>query len=437
MKQKINLRLIAISILAILATMVCITYVYYGLFQEQIKRDLKAEARLLSEAGISGLVENEAVVDDEEIRITWIGADGNVLFDNDADAGILSNHLDRPEVRDAFTSGAGESVRESDTMNMKTFYVAVLLSDGTVLRVATQARSILNVFLSTFPVVAAVIAVIIFLCILISHLLTKQLLQPIQEMAENLDGIPDRSAYKELDPFVDRIREQHENILAAVKSRQDFTANVSHELKTPITAISGYAELIENQMVNEKQQVKYAGDIRKNADRLLSLINDIIRLSELDHAANTPDFSKVDLPEVVRERLELLQHTARDKNVTVELHGPHSAEITSNRGMLVELVDNLVQNAIRYNVPNGKVDIYAAKEGNHGILMVSDTGIGIPEADRQRVFERFYRVDKSRSRETGGTGLGLAIVKHIVELHGGEIELESELGKGTEIKIIL
>lgn len=438
MKQKINIRLIAISMLAILTTMVCITYVYYGLFQEQIKRDLKVEARLLSEAGISGLIQNDTVVGDDEIRITWIGPDGRVLFDNDADAIGLANHLDRPEVKDAFACGIGESVRESDTMNMRTFYVAVLLSDGTVLRVATEARSILNVFLSTFPVAAAIIAIIFLLCILISQLLTKQLLQPIKEMAEDLDGIPKRSVYKELDPFVDRIREQHENILAAAKSRQDFTANVSHELKTPITAISGYAELIENRMVDESRQIKFAGDIRKNADRLLSLINDIIRLSELDHSAVCPDFSRIDLYEVVSERLELLQSNARNKNIRLNLHGPRQKlEIISNRGMLIELVDNLVQNSIRYNVVNGKVDVYVRKENGHGVLVVSDTGIGIPDEDRQRVFERFYRVDKSRSRETGGTGLGLAIVKHIVELHNGEIELVSVLGKGTTIKIIL
>lgn len=436
MKQKLNLRLITIAILAILASFVCITYVYYGLFQEQIKKDLKAEARLLSEAGISGLVENKAIVDDEEIRITWIASDGTVLFDNDADAALLVNHLDRPEVKEAFASGIGESMRESDTMNMRTFYVAVLLSDGTVLRVATEARSMINVFTSSFPVVVAVMAVIVILCVCISHFLTKQLLQPIKQMAEDIEAIPGSSLYKELDPFVHRIREQHDNILALAKNRQDFTANVSHELKTPITAISGYAELIENNMVDQKMQVKFAGDIRKNADRLLSLINDILRLSELDQTSFAPEFSKVNLYEVAEERLELLKNNARDKNISLELHG-ESFMLTSNRGLLIELIDNLVQNAIRYNHPNGKVDVYVGKEGNQSVLMVSDTGIGIPKEDMERVFERFYRVDKSRSRETGGTGLGLAIVKHIVELHDGRIELESEPGKGTSIKILI
>lgn len=436
MKQKINLRLIAISILGILMTMIALTSVYYGLFQEQVRKELKVEAELLSDAGMAEFVQHQGIVGSKELRITWIGAEGRVIFDNDADAEGLGNHLDRPEVRDAFNKGFGESVRKSDTMNMKTFYYAVLLEDGTVLRVATEARSILSVFFSSFSVIIIVLAVIVVLCVIISHLLTRQLIKPIKELAEDLDSIPTDSVYKELAPFVDRIREQHENILAAAKSRQDFSANVSHELKTPITAISGYAELIENKMVDEEKQIRFARDIRKNADRLLSLISDIIRLSELEHTGDNPEFTRVDLYEIAKERLELLFANARDKNIRLVLCGSR-CEITSNKGMLMELVDNLVQNAIRYNVVNGEVEVTVKPDGNHGMLIVSDTGIGISQADQQRVFERFYRVDKSRSRETGGTGLGLAIVKHIVELHDGEIHLESELGKGTVVTIRL
>lgn len=436
MKQKINVRLILISVLAIIATMVGITFVYYELFQGRIRSDLAVEARLLAETGIANVVDNEAIIQEEAIRITWISADGKVLFDNDIAADHLENHIDRPEVQKAFEKGEGESVRESSTMKLRTFYYALLLEDGTVIRVATEARSMISVFMSTFPVVCIIMIVIMVLCIFASHFLTRQLLQPIREMADHIDRIPEKSVYKELSPFIDRIREQHDDILAGARARQEFTANVSHELKTPITAISGYAELIENQMVDEKTQIKFAGDIRKNADRLVTLVNDIIRLSELDQSSYIPEFTRIDLYEIARERVELLQSNAREKQIQLSLFGA-KCEITANRGMMAELLDNLIQNAIRYNVLNGKVNVTIKKQENHAILSVEDTGIGIPKAEQERIFERFYRVDKSRSRETGGTGLGLSIVKHIVELHEGRIKLESQPGKGTVIIIEL
>lgn len=434
MKQKINLRLIAISILAVVATVICITFVYYELFQEQVRKDLRTEAKILSAAGVSGIAEKKNISGDRELRITWISQTGEVLFDNDANN--LGNHMDRPEVKEAFENGVGESVRESDTMNMRTFYYAVLLEDGTVLRVATQARSIISVFLSAFAVIFLIIVAIFIICVIISRMLTRQLLEPIRIMAEDMDNTTNSMPYKELEPFVERIREQHNDILSAAKSRQDFTANVSHELKTPITAISGYAELIENKMVDDEQQVKFAGEIRKQSDRLVFLVNDIIRLSELDYKESIPEFSKIDMYEIAEERIELLKNNAREKNVHLNLSG-EPCLITTNRGLFIELLDNLIQNAIRYNVQNGFVNVSIRQNGNQPELIVEDTGIGIPAQDRDRVFERFYRVDKSRSRETGGTGLGLSIVKHIVELHDGEIILESEVGKGTQVIVRL
>lgn len=434
MKQKINIRLIAIAVLAVFITMLSITVLYYELFQEQVKRGLRTEAKILSATGLSGITENDEIIGNKDIRITWISEKGEVLFDNDANN--LGNHLDRPEVKEAFVHGSSESVRESDTMNMRTFYYAILLEDGTVLRVATEARSIVSVFLSTSPVVLLIITIIIILCIVISHLLTRQLIEPIKILADDIDNMSGVIPYKELTPFVTRIREQHKDILAAAKSRQDFTANVSHELKTPITAISGYAELIENKMVDEEQQIKFAGEIRKHSDRLVSLVNDIIRLSELDYKESVPEFSQIDLYEIAQERVELLGNNTREKNIKMRLTGEHCL-VMSNRGLMVELFDNLIQNAIRYNVVNGTVEVSVKRVGNQAELKVADTGIGIPEKDQARVFERFYRVDKSRSRETGGTGLGLAIVKHIVELLEGSIELESEVGKGTTICVRL
>lgn len=436
MKQKINSRLILIAILAVITTTIGITFVCYNIFQRQVKQDLRLHAQLLKDASVAELVEKNSIQPSIDMRITWIDTDGTVLFDNDNEADLLANHSDRPEIEEALLYGEGESVRESNTMGMRTFYYAVLLSDGTILRVSTEARSIFSVFLTAFPVIGLVCVLIVFLCVLISHLLTKQLILPIEDLARNLENASTTTTYKELVPFMNTIRNQHENILASAKVRQDFTANVSHELKTPLTAISGYAELIENQMVDEDKQRKFAGDIRKNADRLVNLINDIIRLSELDQSETRSDFSEQDLYEVAAERVELLEANAREKNIELSLTG-HSVRLMSNRGMLIELMDNLVQNAIRYNVENGKVLIQVSEENGQAVLVVKDTGIGIPKADQERVFERFYRVDKSRSRETGGTGLGLAIVKHIVELHDGKIALNSEVGKGTEIKVFL
>jgi two-component system phosphate regulon sensor histidine kinase PhoR len=434
MKQKINMRLMAIAVLAVLATTVCITFLYYALFRKQVKNDLRISAELIQAAGVSELVEKESVLSNENLRITWIDKDGTVLFDNDKAAAKLRNHSDRPEVQEAFATGMGESVRISDTMNMNTFYYALKLEDGTVVRVCTQAQSIFSVFFTAFPVMGIIIVMIVVICILISHLLTKQLLKPIEATAHNLQNTANKVQYKELVPFVNMIRQQHEDILAAARSRQDFTANVSHELKTPLAAISGYAELIENHMIEPDKEAHIAKEIHKNADRLLTLINDIIRLSELDHNQALNNFEQVDLYEIVSGCMEALQENARQRNVTLELAGGN-CELIGNREMLVELVENLCQNAIRYNVQGGTVRVCKNKDSNKGILTVADTGIGIPRAEQERIFERFYRVDKSRSRETGGTGLGLAIVKHIVELHGAKLFLDSEPDKGTTVTI--
>lgn len=458
MKREINLRLIAIAILAILFSTVGITLIYYRQFQAQVQKDLKIESNIIQAMGVENLVDNDnemmALLEgDNDIRITWIDEDGTVLFDNDADASQLENHKNRPEIEEAFNHGRGESVRESDTMNMKTFNYAVLLGDGTVLRVSTLARSVYSVFILSSPILILIVLVIIIVCIVLSHMLTKQLLRPIERMAENLDNTTFESEYQELIPFTKRIREQHSDVLAAAKSRQDFTANVSHELKTPLTAISGYAELISinadmqkmhqddsvvesGAMLGDDKIKDFAEKIRKNADRLVSIINDIIRLSELDATDGKDEFTQVDLYEVAKERLEILRVNADKQNVTMQLHGD-STMVLSNRSLLIELVDNLCQNAIRYNVAGGSVDITICKKQNKAVLTVADTGIGIPADEQSRIFERFYRVDKSRSRETGGTGLGLAIVKHIVELHDGEINLTSEVGKGTTIKVKL
>lgn len=434
MKQKINIRLVLIAIIAIIATMISITIAYYSLFQRQVRNDLSVSAKLLKDTHYFESVnidtdEIDLSTDLEELRVTWIAVDGTVLYDNDASASELTNHANRPEIREAFETGIGESVRRSDTMNKNTFYYAVLLDNGTVLRVSTDAESLWSVFATAMPLILLIILAIIIVCVVLSNLLTKQLISPIEVMAEHMEDTSIDPPYKELVPFANMIRSQHADILSAAKARQDFSANVSHELKTPLTAISGYAELIETGMVEEEKQKHFVHEIRKNAERLLSLINDIIRLSELDRSEREPAFEVIDLYEVVSGCMNALELNAKNRLVNLEFKG-EPCRIRGNQEMIRELTDNLVQNAIRYNKENGTVWIEVKKD-DAPTLIVRDNGIGIPKEDMQRVFERFYRVDKSRSKASGGTGLGLAIVKHIVELHDAKISLESELGKGT------
>ena len=445
MKQKINIRLAIIALIAVAATAVGITLVNYNLFQQQVRTDLRVETELLRDTGLfQAFYEEEGSIPDtnifdemqvENLRITWIDSDGSVLYDNDTDASGLENHLDRPEIADALTKGYGESIRKSSTMHMNTYYYALLLENGTILRISTQAHTIFTVFFTVLPVILIICAVILLICILIGHMLTTQLLKPINQVAEHLDDHSGIIIYKELQPFADKIRSQHENILSAAKSRQDFTANVSHELKTPLTAISGYAELIENHMVGPEQEVHIAQEIHSNADRLLSLINDIIRLSELDHSDSPGQFGLIDLYELALECCADLQINAGQHKISLTCSG-RPATFRADREMLRELIENLVQNAIRYNHEGGYVRVTVYPDGNRCRLTVKDNGIGIPKDKQSRVFERFYRVDKSRSKETGGTGLGLAIVKHIAELHSAEISLTSEPGHGTQIDLL-
>ena len=429
-----------IAILAILATVVGITIIYYSLFQKQVRADLSVSAKLLKDTHYfeSVNVDTDKIdlsTDIEELRVTWVDEDGTVLYDNDTSAELLTNHNDRPEIQEAFDNGEGQAVRKSDTMNKNTFYYAVLLDNGTVLRVATNAQSLWSVFMSVAPIIALIILLIIAICVAISHMLTKQLLLPIETMAENLENADYESPYKELDPLSEMLKSQHTDILVAAKARQDFTANVSHELKTPLTAISGYAELLEGGMVGSEQQNHFYQEIRKNADRLLVLINDIIKLSELDRKGYEPTFEEVNLLEIAKECMDELYMNAKQREVTISLTG-EACNVRGSKDLLKELIENLSQNAIRYNNPGGKVSIAISKIDGRSVLTVKDNGIGIPASEQERVFERFYRVDKSRSKATGGTGLGLAIVKHIVEIHDAKLELDSAPGVGTTVSIM-
>lgn len=220
----------------------------------------------------------------------------------------------------------------------------------------------------------------------------------------------------------------------AERNRQEFTANVSHELKTPLQSIIGSAELLENGLVKPEDTARFIGNIKNEATRLVSLINDIIRLSQLDEN-NEPATETVDIFDVAKEVVDSLKVTADKKNVALDIKG-ESSSINGVRRYIYEIIYNLCDNAIRYNVQGGRVAVDIHKENNNTVISVADTGIGIAPEHHTRIFERFYRVDKSHSKETGGTGLGLSIVKHAVQYHNGKIEFQSEVGKGTEIKVI-
>lgn len=437
MRRKINRQLITIAILATVVTMALITMVFRQLLQQQIIEDLKSYTGLLIQADL--YQNTDIYVPDFKsgnVRITWLDSDGNVLGDTDANQEHMENHAERPEFKEALQNGEGEAVRKSETLEDNTYYYAVKLEDGTVLRVSEAAQSTWKIIFSALPGLLISLIVMVIICVLLASMFARSIITPLKSLAANLDR-PETaviSEYKELEPFMQTIRTQHEDILRAAKVRQDFTANVSHELKTPLTAISGYAELVETGMVQGEDVKRYAKEIHHNSHRLLALINDIIHLAEMDRTEYEVAMRQVNLEELVRNNMESLEVSAGQRNISLRYVG-EPAFVYGNPELLEELLWNLCDNAIRYNKENGIVKVQVEKHKERVELIVSDTGIGISAEHQNRIFERFYRVDKSRSKETGGTGLGLAIVKHIVAQHDAELLLESTPGVGTKITV--
>lgn len=438
MKKNINARMTAIALLAIVATMALSIWIFNNMFQRQVMDDLRTTANILtSTETIVSYVEEGYDPKINNLRITVIDTDGSVEYDSNADIGSMNNHSDRPEVREAFRTGKGEAIRKSDTRDKDTFYYAERLPSGKVMRVAKEAVSLYSLLMSLLPSMLLVFICLAVISILIARYTTKKLMAPIEEMAIDLDHIDSIEPYEELKPLLDKIHSQHQDIIKSAEIRQEFTANVSHELKTPLTAISGYSELIETGIVGKSDTRRFAGEIHKNANRLLTLINDSIRLSEMDVVTDEPTMEDVNLVEIIENCVEMLQLQAEKYEVVLMATDMRSPVIVrANRDMMEELVYNLCDNAIRYNHVNGYVQAGVEEKKKKVVLTVEDNGIGIPKEHQDRIFERFYRVDKSHSKSTGGTGLGLAIVKHIVELHKAKINVDSEQGKGTKIKVI-
>lgn len=435
MKKKINLQFLIMSVTAIILTLVISTLVSYEVLKDEVMEDLHTYARVLVETGAFSDMDHISYDAKEDgLRVTVIAEDGSVEYDSNANASGMDNHEKRPEIEAAIESGEGSTIRRSSTLERSMFYYAVRLDNGNVLRVAKESDNVLSIMSSTFPLLLGLAAVLFAVGALFSHLLTKSIVAPVEQMANDMDHLESIRVYKELRPFITTIQKQHEDIRKNADMRQEFTANVSHELKTPLTSISGYSELIESGMATDEDVVRFAGEIHQNANRLLTLINDIIRLSELDVSTQEVVYEQLDLYAMAEKCVDMLQVNAENHDVTLQLSGK-SAYVNANREMMNELLYNLCDNAIRYNKKGGRVDVSVEETDTEVILSVKDTGIGISKEHQERIFERFYRVDRSRSKLTGGTGLGLAIVKHIVAQHHANLELESEKDAGTQIRV--
>lgn len=436
MKKKIFKYFACMITVAILATTLLLSWVNYEMFKGRVMDDLEAYGRMFA-VEMNGEAETQSALHslEEDIRVTLVHADGTVYYDNFADPNAMDNHADRPEIRQALENGSGSDIRNSSTVDQSAFYYAVRLKNGDVMRLAQEASNIWSVYFRSMPLIMLLAAGMACVSLYLAHLLTARLVQPIERMTAHLNNVSGVARYPELEPFMDMIEQQHEEILRSANMRVEFTANVSHELKTPLTSISGYAELIESGMAQGEQAKTFAAEIHKSANRLLTLINDIIRLSQMD--ASMPDlkFEPVDLAQIATNTFEQLEMSARKADVTLQLDAK-PAMVEADRQMMDELLYNLCDNAIRYNVHGGSVKLEVRPVRDKVIVCVQDTGIGISPENQEHVFERFYRVDKSRSKATGGTGLGLAIVKHIAVKHNAQIELESELGRGTRISVI-
>ena len=439
MKKKINIRFIMIAALAIVVTALSAMLVYYNILKEQVFGDLKAYAHVIELLNIddlaAGIEKDPYNPIDDDLRITLIGAEGEVLYESLLNKDEMDNHNERPEIIEAREKGEGEAIRYSATSGTHTFYYAERLQNGNVLRIGRDSVSVNRIMVNTLVIVLVIALCILFVCMGISHYLTKKLVEPIEKLATNIMLVDVNNVYEEIRPFVNTIKEQHVNIINNAQLRQEFTANVSHELKTPLTAISGYAELIGNGMTGKEDTIRFSNEIHSNANRLLSLINDIIKLSELDEADHQMEMERIDLYKLAENCVQMMQVTAEKQGIRLILQG-ESTMVMANKGLMDEVFYNLCSNAIRYNKPGGSVTVTVGTKDERPFLSVADTGIGIPRECQERVFERFYRVDKSRSKSTGGTGLGLAIVKHIVAQHNAALHLDSELGEGTTIEIV-
>lgn len=433
-----------------LASVVLFFGVLYYDFSNLQKEQLRIQTTLAAQ-GVSN--EGKAYFQGLEMdryRITWISPEGEVWYDSKSDSSEMLPHIEREEVVQALEQGMGESVRYSDTLLERSFYCAKRLEDGSIVRLSVAQRTVFTLLLRMVPAICMIFLITLALSLLLAHRLSKKIVEPLQKL--NLDEPLCSEGYPELSPLLLRmdaqrkqIKAQHEELLKkhqdellekekSEQMRREFTANVSHELKTPLHAISGCAELLAHGMVKAEDTEKFAGQIYQEAQRMSRLVEDILKLSRLDEGVEVAQYEMLDLHELAEKTVESLLPVANQMGVQLVVTG-EDVQMEGAVQLLQGILYNLCDNAIKYNVQGGKVTV-DVRAGHRSVkLTVSDSGIGIPREHQERIFERFYRVDKSHSKQIGGTGLGLSIVKHAVRLHQANLELMSEPNQGTVITI--
>lgn len=434
MRARIQKSMVIILTLTLVMACALFSVIAYNQNLSLLKEHVRQETRYIRAAIEMGGQEYVEEMDgaDKSARVTLIGGDGSVIYDSRQTASEMENHKNRQEVKAAMKSGTGEAVRMSDSLKEEMYYYAVKLDDGNILRVARTMDSLVGTALQILLPMILVAAVMATVAYWISHLQTKRLIKPINEL--DLEHPLENAVYEELTPLLQAIDRQNKEKDAVSNLRKEFSANVSHELKTPLTSISGYAEIMMDGLVRPQDISKFSERIYREARRLIVLVEDIIKLSKLDEGGVGLERETVDLYSLSREIINRLSPQAKEKNVRIFLEGEY-VTVYGIRQILDEMIYNLCENAVKYNIEGGAVTVWAGDTLQGPKIVISDTGIGIPKEHQERIFERFYRVDKSHSKETGGTGLGLSIVKHGALLHGAKISVDSDIDAGTRIEI--
>ncbi|MFR5692336.1 MAG: ATP-binding protein [Lachnospiraceae bacterium] len=435
LKKKIQNSMILVVLTSLILTYGTMIFVVYYQTMEILKNEIQQEADYIEAAvcisGVSYLEDMDAVR--ENTRVTLIDASGEVLYDSGKQEEHLENHLDRPEIQEALKSGSGQDVRRSETLDQDMFYYAVRLDNGTVLRVSKNMETVFSTAMSILPMMGVVACCMVIFALLLAKWQTAKLIYPINHL--NLAEPLENDMYEELTPLLQSIDKQNREKDAVANMRKEFSANVSHELKTPLTSISGYAEIMKDGLVRPEDMKTFSERIYNEASRLITLVEDIMKLSKLDEGAVELEKEEVDFYMLTREICSRLAPQAEKRNVRVEVTG-EPVHYLGVRQVLDEMLYNMIENAIKYNKEGGLVSVWVGNTLKGIKIIVRDTGIGIPKEEQERIFERFYRVDKSHSKATGGTGLGLSIVKHGALMHGAKIDVDSEVNKGTKMELI-